>query len=191
MIELGSIDRESLLAHHRDEVARVWEESFPQEAARLNERLDEIVPRHASRAGFRFLAARATSGQLAGFAYGYLGSPGEWWHDRVAQAMGAEGARRWLTPGHFEFVELQVRPSFQRQGIGRRLHDELLDGLDSPTAVLSTQADNDPARALYERRGWTVVVEHLRFEPDGPPYVVMGLELGRQVRRAHRRIESA
>jgi ribosomal protein S18 acetylase RimI-like enzyme len=179
LIRFERIDAQTLLARHRDEVAEVWSEAFPQEAGALEDRLEEILPRHASRDGFRFLGARTPDGTLAGFAYGYRGGAGEWWHDLVAEALGEEGSRRWLAPGHFEFVELQVRPDFQRRGIGGRLHDELLDGLDSPTAVLSTQVDNEAARALYEQRGWTLVLDSFQFQPQGPPFVVMGLDLDR------------
>jgi ribosomal protein S18 acetylase RimI-like enzyme len=114
---------------------------------------------------------------LAGFAYGYLGSPGEWWHDHVSAALGSELTRRWLPPGHFEFVELQVHPDFRRGGIGGRLHDALLGGVSSPTAVLSTQRDNTAAVALYEARGWEVILGEIRFDDEGPPFVVLGCDL--------------
>ena len=141
------------------------------------ERLREILPRHTRRHGFRFLAAREGDGMLAGITYGYLGGPGQWWHDLVSEAMSDEQREYWLAPGHFEFVELHVRPSCRRRGIGRRLHDMLLEGLDSRTAVLSTQVDNTAAIALYEGRGWRKILEPIVFGPDYPPYRIMGKEL--------------
>ncbi len=141
------------------------------------ERLQEILSRHSARNGFRFLAARAEDARLAGFAYGYLGGPGQWWHDIVAKAMTREQRERWLAPGHFEFVELHVRPTMQRRGIGGRLHDALLEGLESPTAVLSTQVDNRRALSLYTGRGWRVVVAELRFSPGGTRFSVLGRDL--------------
>ena len=140
------------------------------------ERLEEILPRHAGRDGFRFLTARAGDG-LVGLVYGYLGGPNQWWHDRVSAAMNDQQHRRWLAPGHFELVELHVHPDWRRRGLGGRLHDAVLDGLDSRTAVLSTQTDNDPALALYRGRGWQVVIPELRFEPRGSPYSILGLDL--------------
>ncbi len=159
----------------RAEIEELWRVVFP---GTTDERFAEILPRHTAREGFRFLAARAENGRLAGFAYGYRGGPGQWWHDHVAAALGPDGTRRWLPPGHFELVELQVRPEIRRRGLGGRLHDELLGGFDAPTAVLSTEQDNEAARALYSGRGWQVIVEELSFGDDYPPFVVMGKDLG-------------
>jgi ribosomal protein S18 acetylase RimI-like enzyme len=69
-----------------------------------------------------------------------------------------------------------VRPEYRRRGIGGALHDELLRDSDAPTAVLSTQTDNDPAIALYAGRGWQVIVPHLDFG-SGRPFLIMGIDL--------------
>lgn len=152
----------------RPELAEIW-----PDASRA--RIDEILPRHVTRDGFRFLGAFADD-RPVGFVYGYRGGSGQWWHDRVARALGTEGTERWLGPGHFEFTELHVRADYRRRGIGGRLHDELLEGIDASTAVLSTQTDNDPAIALYTGRGWRVIVPYLDFG-SGRPFLIMGLDL--------------
>jgi len=167
-IEIRQLEAEEVLSRLR-EVAELW-----PDASRA--RIDEIVPRHVTREGFRFLGAFAER-RLAGFVYGYRGSAGQWWHDRVAAALGREGSKRWLPPGHFEFTELHVREEFRRRGIGGSLHDAVLDGIDAPTAVLSTQTDNHPAISLYAGRGWRVIVPYLDFG-SGRPFLIMGLELG-------------
>jgi len=69
-----------------------------------------------------------------------------------------------------------VRADFHRRGIGGRLHDELLEGIEASTAVLSTQTDNEPAIALYQGRGWRVIVPYLDFG-SGRPFLIMGLDL--------------
>ncbi len=138
-------------------------------------RIDEILPRHTEREGFRFHGAFADR-LLVGFVYGYRGEPGQWWHDRVASELGPEGTERWLPPGHLEFTELHVRREFRRRGIGGALHDALLDGVDAPTTVLSTQTDNEPAIALYTGRGWQVIVPRLDFG-SGRPFLIMGKDL--------------
>jgi ribosomal protein S18 acetylase RimI-like enzyme len=153
----------------RDEIAEIWPEAS-------RDRLDEILPRHAARAGFRFFTAEERR-RMLGFSYGYLGAPGQWWHDLVSATMTDEQRRHWLAPGHFEFVELHVRPEFRRRGIGGTLHDALLEGLESRTAVLSTQVDNDAALALYRGRDWQIVVPELRFAAGGTPYSILGLDL--------------
>jgi ribosomal protein S18 acetylase RimI-like enzyme len=173
-IQITELDAPAVLGPQRQDIEELWRLVFP---ATTDERLAEILPRHAGRRGFRFLAARDGEGRLAGFTYGYRGGPGEWWHDHVATALGPDGAARWLVPGHFELVELGVRPDLRRRGLGRRLHDELLAPLDAPTAVLSTEQDNEHALALYRGCGWQVIVDELDFGPGYPPFVVMGKAL--------------
>ncbi len=169
MIRLEPVEAERV-ADHLDELAAVWQ-------GITEERLRTIIPRHTGRPCFRFLVARSDDGTLAGFTYGYLGGPDQWWHDIVAKAMTEEQRQRWLPPGHFEFVELHVRADLQRRGIGGRLHDALLEGLEGPAAVLSTQVDNGAALSLYRGRGWAVVVPRLHFTPGGTAFCVMGLDL--------------
>ena len=159
----------------RAEIEDLWQQVFPGTSA---ERFEEILPRHVQRRGFRFLSARTAEGDLAGFAYGYEGGPGEWWHDHVEAAMDERQRAQWLVPGHFELVELQVRPDLQGRGIGRALHDALLDGLRSPTAVLSTEVDNERARRVYDRLGWETILEEIDFGSGFQPFTVLGKSLG-------------
>jgi ribosomal protein S18 acetylase RimI-like enzyme len=167
--ELTRAEVRAVLARPEELVA-VWPDAS-------GDRLDVIVPRHLERDGFRFVAEHDESRQLAGIAYGYTGAAGQWWHDLVSAAMDEAARSRWLPPGHFEFVELAVRPDLRRHGLGGRLHDALLAGLDAPTAVLSTEVANEPAIGLYRGRGWEVVVPEIDFGPDFPPFLVMGREL--------------
>ncbi len=152
----------------RPEVRVLWPEAS-------RHRVDDILPRHAERDGFRAMIERADDGSLAGFAYGYRGGPGQWWHDVVAEALGADSGR-WLAPGHFELVELHVRRDLWGRGIGGRLHDALLADEPGP-AVLSTQRDNERALGLYRRRGWQVIVPEIDFGAGYPPFCVLGKEL--------------
>lgn len=168
-VELVRLGPEETLAR-RAELASVW--TWVTEG-----RVDEILPRHAARDGFALVAA-VDEGRLVGFAYGYRGAPGQWWNDAVAAAMTRRERSRWLPPGHLELAELHVARDRRREGIGARLHDALLAAFpDAPTAVLSTQAANEPALVLYRERGWDVVVRELRFAPGAEPYSILGLLL--------------
>ena len=166
-VEIRQIPGRDVLSLRR-ELAEIW-----PDASRA--RIDEILPRHVGRDGFRFLGAFVDR-LLVGFVYGYRGAQGQWWHDRVAAALGPDGTERWLVRGHFEFTELHVRPEFRRRGIGGALHDALLDGVDAPTTVLSTQTDNEAALGLYTGRGWQVIVPYLDFG-SGRPFLIMGRDL--------------
>lgn len=170
-MQLREVAAEEVLSLRR-EIVEIWPEAS-------RDRLTEILPRHTSRDGFRFIGAFEDE-RLLGFVYGYRGAAGQWWHDRVASALGAEDSARWLGPGHFEFTELHVRNERRRQGIGGTLHDAVFAGLDAPTAVLSTQTDNEPALALYENRGWEIIVPYLDFG-SGRPFLIMGNDLQKHI----------
>jgi ribosomal protein S18 acetylase RimI-like enzyme len=167
--ELVRLGPAEVLARRR-ELAAVW-------TWVTDDRVREILPRHAAREGFELVAA-LDAGRLVGFAYGYRGGPGQWWHDAVRTALTPSQRRRWLAPGHVELAELHVAAGRRREGLGGALHDALLALYpDAPTAVLSTQVANEPAHALYRGRGWQVVLPELRFARGGEPYAILGLEL--------------
>jgi ribosomal protein S18 acetylase RimI-like enzyme len=154
--ELSRDEAEQMARERIDELGALWPDI-------QGTPLHEIIPMHVDRQGFRFVAAEDAEGRLAGIAYGYHGEPGQWWHDLVGENMTAEQRDRWLRPGHFELVELAVRPDLRGQGLGRRLHDAVLDHEPGP-AVLSTQVNNEAALGLYRSRGWETVVPAIEFE---------------------------
>jgi ribosomal protein S18 acetylase RimI-like enzyme len=96
---------------------------------------------------------------VTGFAYGYTGDRGQWWSDRIVEAA-PEIADEWVG-GHFEFVELAVAASAQRQGLGAALHDALMADLSHSKALLSTYVDDRPAPRLYRRKGWQLLLPNL------------------------------
>ncbi len=164
---------------------------------------EAILERHAANPGFRALAATATRedepsgaplgppGVVAGFTYGFHGTPGQWWHDTVAGALtlssgsslwssarsarGAAGGG-WLDDS-FEVAELHVLPSYQGMGIGRGLLLRLTTGRPERTAVLSTADAESRARRLYRGVGFTDLLTGFRFSGAEPPYAVMGARL--------------
>ena len=135
------------------------------------------LPRHCEREDFVFLIARE-EGRVAGFVYGYTGAYGQWWTDSIARALSVEQCATWLDPPHFEVVELHVRPSRQRVGIGSLLLAQLLSRQPHDRAVLSTQTGSRKARAFYAKNGWTELTD-VDFGPGYPPYLVLGKLLTR------------
>ncbi|MDI3341566.1 MAG: GNAT family N-acetyltransferase [Sphaerobacter sp.] len=157
------------------EAARVYHQVW-QDANRRYVDAVAILDRHAAFPGFYGLLARDTdTGQAVGIAYGHRTRRGQWWHDRVEPVLPPEHAA-WLDDC-FVIVELAVLPAHRRRGIGRALLAHLLHGRAEARAVISVQADNQPARALYAALGWQAIAGPMRFVPTGAPYVILGCTL--------------
>jgi ribosomal protein S18 acetylase RimI-like enzyme len=133
------------------------------------------LPAHATRDDFVFLAVRE-GGAVVAFGYGYTGAYGQWWTDRVAQALTRAQRAEWLDPPHFEVVELHVKPSAQRRGLGSALLAQLLTRQPHGRAVLSTQLGSRKARNFYAKNGWQELAS-VDFGPGYPPYVALGKAL--------------
>ncbi len=131
---------------------------------------------HASRAGFRGMGAYDDIGTIVGFAYGYRGTPGQWWHDEVRSGLPAAVAERWLRDP-FELCELHVRPEHQGHGVGQELLTRLLDGCPQETVVLSTPEGPSRAWRLYRRLGLVDVRRHHCFAGDDREFAVLGRQL--------------
>lgn len=113
---------------------------------------DGMYDRHAARDGYR-LAVASDNSTVAGFSWGYVGQRGQYWTDLVCEALPASVTDEWVG-GHFEFVELAVLPEYRRLGLGRKLHDTLLAGIDRRCLLSTTDDASDPAVRLYLGRGW-------------------------------------
>jgi ribosomal protein S18 acetylase RimI-like enzyme len=135
----------------------------------------ERLPRHVERDDFVFLVVREDLRVIA-FGYGYTGAYGQWWTERVGRALTDDQRREWLDPPHFEVVELHVRPSLQRRGIGSKLLAQLLSRQPHDRAVLTTQSASRKARAFYAKNGWSELAP-VDFGRGYPPYVVLGKRL--------------
>ena len=139
---------------------------------------DEAEP--SGRASPRELIVMADERALIGFAYGFHGSAGQWWHDVVRENLtahhGRETAGHWLGDS-FEFAEVHVRPGHQGQGTGRAMMQTLASGRPERTAVLSTPDGQTRARRLYRSLGFADLLPAFTFPGAGPPYAIMGAEL--------------
>jgi ribosomal protein S18 acetylase RimI-like enzyme len=134
-----------------------------------------ILLSHLDRRELRAVAALEDE-RLVGIAYGYVGEPGQWWHDQVGAAMTREQRRTWLRDA-FEVCELHVRPEQQGHGVGRHLLDTLLSGTGTHAAVLTTPDHETRARHFYRAGGWQDLVRGLRFPGDPRTFAVLGKPL--------------
>ena len=146
-----------------------------------------IMERHAGYAAFRAVAAitLAADGDpapplLAGFAYGFHGGGGQWWHDLVSRVaagiLGAPAADAWFGDS-LEIAEVHVLPSHQGHGTGLAMMLRLTSGRPERAAVLSTMDANTKARRLYRGLGFTDLLTGFTFPGTEMPYAIMGAPL--------------
>ncbi len=166
MSELTLEEVQQIVDERVDELSAVWPELD-------GPRLDEILPRHMSRDSFRFVAEEDERGRLAGIAYGYLGAPGQWWHDIVAREMTEEQRERWLGPGTSSSSSWPCAPTCGAAGSARGCTTSCSGLIRDGRRSCRPRSSNQPARSLYSARGWSVVVPELDFG-TGELYLVMG-----------------
>ncbi|MFE2242185.1 GNAT family N-acetyltransferase [Streptomyces virginiae] len=110
------------------------------------------------RAGFRGSLARGSDGRTVGIGYGFpLGPQAVWWDELtepVPEEMRREDGRR-----TFGLMELAVRAPWRGQGISRRLHDGLLDGVGVERVLLNVHPASVAAVAAYRAWGYRKVGE--------------------------------
>jgi GNAT superfamily N-acetyltransferase len=130
------------------------------------------------------------AGRLVGFAYGFHGEAGQWWHDLVMAALakshGRRAARAWMNDS-FEIAEVHVHPDYQGRGTGHAMLARLAAGRTERTAVLSTMDADTSAHRLYRGMGFADLLPGFVFPGADQPYVIMGatLPLELTLPRAH------
>jgi GNAT superfamily N-acetyltransferase len=146
------------------------------------------MERHAGYPAFRAVTAVLLPGAasprddaaIIGFAYGFHGAAGQWWHDVVLATLtserGDEDARHWLGDS-FEIAEVHVHPAHQGRGTGRAMMHALTAGRLERVALLSTPDGHTRARRLYHSLGFTDLVPGFAFPGSGPSYAIMGAAL--------------
>jgi len=140
------------------------------------ERFLERVRGYAKAPGFGLVAAYSDS-VVVGFAFGYpLPTNSRWWAGAttpLSDDVVHETGRR-----TFALNELMVVPAWQRKGVARSLHDELLGSRREERATLLVRGDNAGAQAAYAGWGWQKVGT-VRPYPDAPNFDAMVLPLRR------------
>lgn len=113
--------------------------------------------------GFTLVEARH-GGYLVGYASGAPLRPStSWWRGLTTPLPDDVTTER---PGRtFALTELLVRASWRRQGIGRELHQLLLDGRGEERATLTVPPTATAAQAALRSWGWRKIA---RTKSDGP-----------------------
>ncbi|WP_254711849.1 GNAT family N-acetyltransferase [Streptomyces sp. TRM64462] len=110
------------------------------------------------KASFRAALARTAAGEPVGMAYGYpLGADTGWW-DELAEPV-PDGMRREDGRRTFGLMELAVRGPWRGQGIARRLHEALLDGVEAERVLLNVHPESKATSAAYRAWGYRKVGE--------------------------------
>ena len=133
---------------------------------------------YTSRAGFDLVIAYDGAGRPVGQAFGWALEPpdGGWWRHLVTPdpELAEEDGKR-----TFALSEIMVRRTHTGRGIGRALHDELLDGRVESRAVLLVRPDNSRAYGAYTRWGWRQVAQLQGGWAHAPLMDVLRLDLPR------------
>jgi GNAT superfamily N-acetyltransferase len=113
------------------------------------------------------LAEARHGGYLVAYASGLPLRPStSWWKDLTTQLPGSVTAEY---PGRtFALTELLVRPSWRRQGIGRALHDLILDGRAEERATLTVPPGAAAAQAAFRSWGWRRLARTRGQDPGAP-----------------------
>jgi ribosomal protein S18 acetylase RimI-like enzyme len=138
------------------------------------DRFAERVRGYMKAPGFEIVVAEI-DGRPVGQAFGYaLPQTARWWQGLTTPA----DPDLITETGHrtFALCELMVHPDWQRHGIARSLHDELLYRRSEERATLLVRADNTAAQSAYAKWGWTKIAT-LRPYPDAPNYDALILPL--------------
>ena len=116
--------------------------------------------------GFALAEARH-GGYLVGYATGMPLRPStSWWRDLTTPVPDEVTAEH---PGRtFALLELLVRASWRRQGIGRTLHDLLLKNRREERATLIVAPTANAALTAFQNWGWRKVARTRHTEPGSP-----------------------
>lgn len=140
------------------------------------ERFAQRLHGYITSPGFALVTARTgQSGELIGYAFGYLLPAGARWWDGLLKALPPDviaetGSRT------FALNELHVRADHRGEGLASSLHSKLLSAAaPQERATVLVRPDN-PARKQYEHWGYRQVGQ-LKPYPDSPTYLALLLHL--------------
>lgn len=131
------------------------------------------------RPGFSCVVATTDYG-IAGFAYGFLGSPDTWWDKQLRRALTASGGptpeQEDILHNYFELAEIHVLPGEQGRGLGRALLEALAWNLPARYILLSTPEvpnEANSAFGLYRKMGFSDFLRQLYYPADARPFAIL------------------
>lgn len=153
-------------------VAGIWSQANDLGEEDAQAFLTGTFPKHVRWPEFALYLA-TIEGNPVGFVYGYLSTPGQWWHDQVASTLRLAGKGRWLENA-LELAEIAVLPQFQNRGIGSRLIEAFLSS-GHRSIVLSLEASDASTHRLYRSHGFIDLIDDFYYSdwPDDP-MIIMG-----------------
>lgn len=108
--------------------------------------------RQVSRRRFRAVVAYGGDGEPVGMAYEFPLSASTGWWDVVRPPVSVE--MRWEDGRRtFGLMELAVRGPWRRRGVGRRVHELVVDGPEE-RVILNARPDAEHAQAAYRSWGY-------------------------------------
>ncbi|MFD0306421.1 GNAT family N-acetyltransferase [Streptomyces sp. NPDC127119] len=161
-----------------DTIADLWSDAHPEIVNTPGATTDGLsavtlrrqITGHLRHEGFILVAAYA-GGSMVGFGYAFPCTPQYWYGELLPQI--PEHVRAGRLMG---LCELAVTPARQSQGIGSRLHTELLKAINPDYASLLVRPDNTAGRTLYEHLGYKHAGPY-RNEPGGTVYDLLLLHV--------------
>ncbi|MFD5061902.1 MULTISPECIES: GNAT family N-acetyltransferase [unclassified Streptomyces] len=169
----------SAAAQAEDSFRRVYADVFAEPP--YNEAADDVAATfqhfrfQTRKRTFRAALAHTEDGEPVGMAYGYPLEPDTGWWDELTAPVPDDMRRE---DGHrtFGLMELAVRGPWRGQGVARRLHEALLDGIKAERVLLNVHPDSKAASAAYRAWGYRKIGKARPWE--GPDlYDVMLLDL--------------
>ena len=135
------------------------------------------------RPGFSALIATHDNGTV-GVAYGFLGSPDNWWDAELRRGLRLQGGpteKQWdIVRNYFELAEIHILPQYQGHGLGRQLLEGLLWNAPAHYALLSTPEvpnEDNGAFRLYRSAGFFDIIRNHRYPADTRPFAILGAAL--------------
>jgi GNAT superfamily N-acetyltransferase len=138
-------------AAHAAELQSLHDEVYA-DAPAVGEDFASRLRVHCRQPGFVLVAARS-GGYLIGYAAGMPLRPSTSWWREVTTTLPEDVTTEY--PGRtFALVELLVRGSWRRQGIGRSLHDLILARRPEERATVVVPPAATAAQAAFQNWGW-------------------------------------